>query len=96
MLKQAIPVLHVSSSRIGQDFYCTRLGFRLEFAYRPTEADDPCYLGLKRDEAQLQLSSFRDDGVAGSLVYVLVDDVDALHRSRPTADECPGERAAGR
>jgi uncharacterized glyoxalase superfamily protein PhnB len=80
MLKLAIPVLHVSSSVVGEDFYCSRLGFELEFAYRPAEAGDPGYLGLRRDDAHLHLSSFAGDGVAGSLAYVLVDDVDALHR----------------
>jgi catechol 2,3-dioxygenase-like lactoylglutathione lyase family enzyme len=80
MLKRAIPVLHVSSSVVGEEFYCGLLGFEGEFAYRPTEDADPCYLGLKRDEARLHLSSFPGDGAAGSLVYLLVDDVDALHR----------------
>jgi catechol 2,3-dioxygenase-like lactoylglutathione lyase family enzyme len=80
MLRLAIPVLHVASSVVGEEFYCTLLGFEREFAYRPTEAADPGYLGLKRDEARLHLSSFSGDGVAGGLVYLLVDDVDGLHR----------------
>jgi len=80
MLKTAIPVLHVSSSTAGEAFYCTKLGFRVESVYRPTEAQDPCYMSLVRDGATLHLSSFRDDGVPGSLVYLVVDDVDGLHR----------------
>jgi hypothetical protein len=49
MLKLAIPVLHVSSSNAAQDFYCDRLGFSREFAYRRKEAsDDPCYMGVRR------------------------------------------------
>ncbi len=80
MLKQAIPVLHVSNSTAGEDFYCRKLGFQLEFVYRPTEAQDPCYMGLVRDEAKLHLSSFPGDGVSGGLVYLLVDDVDSLHQ----------------
>ena len=80
MFKLAIPVLHVSSSAAAERFYCDGLGFRREFAYRPHDTDDPCYMGLVRDEARLHISSFRDDGVPGSLVYLLVGDVDALHR----------------
>jgi catechol 2,3-dioxygenase-like lactoylglutathione lyase family enzyme len=80
MLKTAIPVLHVSSSMVGEAFYCTKLGFRVESVYRPAEAQDPCYMSVVRDGATLHLSSVRDDGVPGSAVYLVVDDVDALHR----------------
>ena len=36
-------------------------------------------MGVTRDGVQLHLSSFAGDGVAGSVVYVAVGDVDALH-----------------
>lgn len=43
MLKLAIPVLHVSRSAAAEAFYCDKLGFKREFAYRPAEnQDDPC------------------------------------------------------
>ena len=81
MFKLAIPVLHVSNSAAAEEFYCKHLGFRREFAYRIDEArPDPCYMGLRRDEAQLHVSSFSGDGIAGGVVYLLVEDVDALHR----------------
>lgn len=79
MFRAAIPVLHVSRSAEAEAFYCGRLGFTREFAYRPGDGDDPCYMGIVRDGARLQLSSFRDDGVPGTLVFMVVDDVDALH-----------------
>lgn len=80
MFRLAIPVLHVSSAAAAEDFYCTRLGFQRRFAYRVDEAkSDPCYLGLTRDGASLHLSSFSGDGVSGGVVYLLVDNVDALH-----------------
>ena len=79
MFKLAIPVLHVSSSAAAEDFYCARLGFRRQFAYRVDEMwPDPCYMGLMRDGAQLHISSFSGDAVPGGVVYLLVDDVDAL------------------
>jgi uncharacterized glyoxalase superfamily protein PhnB len=80
MLKQAIPVLHVASSAAAVEFYCGALGFGQDFAFRPTTHADPCYMGLSRDSAQLHLSSFAGDGVPGGLVYLLVDDVDALYQ----------------
>jgi uncharacterized glyoxalase superfamily protein PhnB len=79
MLRTAIPVFHVSRSADAEAFYCGPLGFEREFAYRPTDAADPCYMGVVRDGARLHLSSFPDDGAAGSLAYLVVDDVDALH-----------------
>ena len=80
MFKLAIPVLHVGSSAVAEDFYCKQLGFRLEFAYRIDEAKtDPCYMGLARDGAELHVSSFSGDGVAGGAVFLLVENVDALH-----------------
>ena len=79
MFKLAVPVLHVSSAAVAEDFYCGQLGFRRQFAYRVEEArPDPCYMGLVRDGAQLHVSSFSGDAVAGGVVYLLVDDVDAL------------------
>lgn len=76
--KLAIPVLHVMRSAEAVAFYCEALGFRLESVYRPTEGDDPGYVALRRDGARVHLSSFAGDGKAGGLVYLLVDDVDAL------------------
>ena len=80
MFKSAIPVLHISSSAAAEEFYCGRLGFRLDFAYRLNESQpDPCYMGLMRDEVELHVSSFSGDGVAGGVVFLVVDDVDALY-----------------
>ena len=80
MFKTAIPVLHVSSATAAEEFYCGRLGFTQDFAYRIDEPNpDPCYMGVVRDSVELHLSSFSGDGVAGGVVFVIVDDVDALH-----------------
>jgi len=79
MVKYAIPVLHVSSSVAAEAFY-RRLGFEKQFAYRGDEARaDPCYMGVSREGVWLHLSSFSGDGVAGNVVYVCVEEVDAIH-----------------
>src|SRR5260370_932081 len=78
MFKLAIPVHHVSSAATAEEFYCDRLGFHQEFAYRIDDArSDPCYMGLTRDGVELHVSSFSGDGVYGGVF--LVEDVDALH-----------------
>ena len=80
MIKQSVPLLHVSSAAAAQDFYCRKLGFTLEFAHGPQGGDsDPCYFGISRDGVWIILSSFSGDGVAGGVANLLVDDVDALH-----------------
>lgn len=80
MLKNAIAVLHVSSSKAAHAHYCEQLGFELMFQYRVDETRaDPCFMGLKRDAASLHVSSFPGDAVAGGVVQLKVDDVDALH-----------------
>lgn len=81
MFQPAVPVLHVSDARAAEAFYVERLGFRQLFAYRPDPTSpDPCYMGLSRDAARLDVSSFPGDGVSGGVVVLPVTDVDALHR----------------
>ena len=73
MIQRAIPVLHVSSSQAAEAFYCGKLGFRRDFAYRPDSSRiDPCYMGISRDGAELHLSSFSGDGVHGSAGNLVV------------------------
>ncbi len=80
MLRQAIPVLHMTNADAAEAFYCRLLGFRREFEVPASETQrDPCYMGLARDGAVLHLSSHAGDGVTGGVVYVTSDDVDALH-----------------
>lgn len=79
MIRAAIPLLHVSSAEAAEAFY-GRLGFAKAFAYRidPRRAD-PCYMGFVREGAWLHVSSFPGDAVAGGAVYLVVEDIDALH-----------------
>jgi uncharacterized glyoxalase superfamily protein PhnB len=80
LIKSAIPVLHVSNSVAAENFYCDKLGFRLQFAMRPIEGKpDPCYMAVTRNGVVLHVSSFSGDGVSGGVVNLLVDDVDALY-----------------
>jgi catechol 2,3-dioxygenase-like lactoylglutathione lyase family enzyme len=99
VLKIAIPVLHVRSSEAAEQFYCGKLGFQRQFVYRPfDDRKDPCYMGLTRDRAELHVSSFSGDSVCGTAVYLLVDDVNALHeelRGKVTIDTGPVDQSWG-
>jgi catechol 2,3-dioxygenase-like lactoylglutathione lyase family enzyme len=100
LFKFAIPVLHVKSSAAAEEFYCAKLGFRRQFAYRTDDTSaDPCYMGLSRDDAWLHVSSFSGDGVAGGVVFLGVDDVDGLHeellRSNVSIDLAPTDQTWG-
>jgi uncharacterized glyoxalase superfamily protein PhnB len=79
VFREAVPVMHVADAAAAEHFYCNLLGFQRTFAYRPDASrSNPCYMGLIRDGAHLHLSSFSGDGVAGGVVYLIVDDVDRL------------------
>lgn len=81
MFKIAIPVLHVTSSVEAESFYCGKLGFEKDFAYRiDANSPDPCYMSLSRDDAWLHVSSFSGDGVSGAVAYLFVDDIDNLYK----------------
>lgn len=80
MIQGVIPLLRVSNTASAQAFYCHGLGFHLEFAQRADiNSEDPCYMGVSRDGVWLHLSSFSNDGIRGSVVNVIVDNVDDLH-----------------
>ena len=93
VFKQAVPVLHVADAGAAERFFCGALGFQRTFSYRADPAHaNPCYLGVIRDGALIHLSSFPGDGVAGGVVYLIVDDVDRLHEElggRGVAVEMP-------
>lgn len=98
MFRRAFPVLHVSSSRAAEQYYCSGLGFKLRFAYRPdAPKPDPCYMGLERDGVIIHVSSFLGDGVCGGVVMFVVDDLDALHaelvRRRVAIDISPVDQS---
>ncbi|HUF46955.1 MAG TPA: VOC family protein [Vicinamibacterales bacterium] len=78
--RQAVPVLHVTSTSAAEHFFCQDLGFERTFVHRPDPArPDPAYLGVARGDALLHLSSFPGDGVGGSVVYLIVEDIDGLY-----------------
>jgi uncharacterized glyoxalase superfamily protein PhnB len=77
---RAIPVLRITNSSVAEAFYCEKLGFHLDFSVPANEKQqDPCYMGVSRDEAIMHLSSHAGDGVTGCVVLILCHDVDAVY-----------------
>jgi uncharacterized glyoxalase superfamily protein PhnB len=79
-MKSAIPVIRVISSAAATEFYCNKLGFIQVFAYRPNDnREDPCYMGVRRGDAFMHVSSFEANGPTGVSVAFNVADVNSLH-----------------
>jgi catechol 2,3-dioxygenase-like lactoylglutathione lyase family enzyme len=76
MKEELIPIFQVSDAKKTAAWY-VRLDFEIEGEHRfaPTL---PLYLFLRRGDARLHLSEHKGDGRPGSLVYLWVDDVDAI------------------
>ena len=71
MIRQAIPVLHITNADASEAFYCGLLGFQRDFQVPASETSrDPCYLGLSRDGAVLHLSSHAGDAVVGVPIHI--------------------------
>jgi uncharacterized glyoxalase superfamily protein PhnB len=80
VFQTAIPVIQVSGSVAAQEFYCKGLGFTLLSSWRPDlTQDDPRYMTLARDGAQLHVHSFQSGITGAGAVYVLIDDADGLY-----------------
>ena len=72
-----VPILRVADGRAAATWY-ERLGFRVVDEHR-FGADFPLYLFLRRgDDVWLHLSEHEGDATPDTLVYLYVDDVDAV------------------
>jgi hypothetical protein len=86
-----VPILRVADAAVAAQWYA-RLGFTVEFEHR-FEPHLPLYVGIRRDGSQIHLSEHEGDARPGTLVYVWVDDVDAIAAEFGiTVDEAPWGR----
>lgn len=76
MAEQIVPIFRVADGYAAAEWY-GRLGFTVEGEHRFTP-DLPLYLYLCRGDSRLHLSEHEGDAKPGSLVYLYVDDVDAV------------------
>jgi hypothetical protein len=76
MATDVVPILRVSDVSAAAAWY-RRLGFDQVFEHR-FEPHLPAYVGIRREGAQIHLSEHTGDANPHGLVYVWVDDIDAV------------------
>lgn len=76
MVEQLVPILKVVSAEAAIEWYA-RLGFSKDFERRYSE-DFPAYVGLTKGPIGLHLSEHPGDATPDTLMYLWVDDVDAV------------------
>ncbi|MGE3336154.1 MAG: bleomycin resistance protein [Rhodospirillaceae bacterium] len=79
-VKCAVPIFKVTDIHAALNFYCSTLGFVLEFKYSVTP-DGPVYVGVSLDGVRIHLSTFAGNGASGTAAYLHVDDVDGLFQT---------------
>jgi uncharacterized glyoxalase superfamily protein PhnB len=86
------PVLRIFDYALAKSCYVDWLGFRIDWEHQ-FDGAGPRYVQVSRDAAVLHLSEHWGDSTPGSRVYIVTDDVEALHHelhSRPNANMHPG------
>ena len=78
-MTEVVPVLRVSDAEASADWY-RRLGFDVEWRHR-FEPGLPLFVAIRREGSRLFLSEHEGDAPPGSLVYLFVDDADAIAAS---------------
>ena len=73
------PVLRIFSLEKAREFYLDFLCFKVDWEHR-FGPDFPVYMQVSRDGLSLHLSEHHGDGTPGSVVYVYIRGVEALHR----------------
>ena len=76
MTTDVVPILRVTDAACAVAWY-RRLGFEQVFEHR-FEPHLPAYVGIRRESAQLHLSEHVGDAHPHGLVYIWVDDIDAV------------------
>lgn len=78
LLGAPVPVLRIHDETIARGFYLDYLAFTIEWEHR-FEPGMPIYLRIHRDAATLDLSEHHGDGTPGSVNWIPVGDLNALH-----------------
>ena len=73
------PIFRIFSLEKAREFYIGFLGCKVDWEHR-FEPSGPVYMQVSRDELVLHLSEHHGDGTPGSVVYVYMTDIAALHQ----------------
>ena len=77
--ERVVPVFRIFSVEKAREFYLDFLGFKVDWEHRFTP-DAPIYMRVSRGGLAFHLSEHHGDGTPGSLAYVYMTGVKALHR----------------
>jgi catechol 2,3-dioxygenase-like lactoylglutathione lyase family enzyme len=77
--KRVVPIFRIFSLEKAREFYLDFLGCKVEWEHR-FEPDAPVYMRVSRGDFVVHLSEHHGDGTPGSIAYVYMTGVEALHR----------------
>ncbi len=77
--RRVVPVLRIFDEAKAREFYCGFLGFTVDWEHR-FEDDAPLYMQVSLGGITLHLSEHHGDGTPGSVVFIDMTGLDALHR----------------
>ena len=77
--QRTVPIFRIFSLEKAREFYLDFLGFKAEWEHR-FEPDAPVFMQVSRGRLAINLSEHHGDGTPGSIVYVYMTGVKALHR----------------
>jgi hypothetical protein len=76
---KAVPVFRIYSEEKAREFYLGFLGCKVDWEHR-FEPQAPIYMQVSRHNLVIHLSEHHGDGTPGSVAYVYMSGVEALHR----------------
>jgi len=77
--QRTVPIFRIFSLEKAREFYLDFLGFKVEWEHR-FEPEAPVFMQVSRGGLAINLSEHHGDGTPGSIVYVYMSGVKALHR----------------
>jgi len=79
MTQRVFPQLRMTNWKRTRAFYEEGLGFRVDWEHQ-FAPDFPVFAQVTRDGLSLFLTEHSGDCLVGGAAYIVIDDVDALHR----------------
>jgi len=77
--QKSVPVFRIYSLEKAHEFYVDFLGCKVDWQHS-FEPGGPVYMQVSRDTLVIHLSEHHGDGTPGSVAYVYMTGVEALHR----------------
>ena len=91
-LEAPVPILRIFDFEMAKRCYVDWLGFKLDWVHQ-FDGAGPRYMQISRDSAVIHLSEHWGDTTPGTRIYIVTDDVAALHRQlheHPNPNMRPG------